>query len=154
GLKRGRCINWVHLDSPSGIHLMFTGISGSGKSNAMRAMTSAIIEKQSPTDIMFTFVDLKKQGDFREFEDAPHCIKVGDKGVLTEIEEVVEILQRVRSEMHMRQQRIGSIANNLIDYNKRVQPEHRIPRIVIVFDEYANTRRSRFSEEANIIDDI
>src|SRR5690606_17395189 len=53
GLKRGRRVNWVHLDSPSGIHLMFTGISGSGKSNAMRAMVSAIIEKQDPNDINF-----------------------------------------------------------------------------------------------------
>ena len=133
---------------------MFTGISGSGKSNAMRAMVSAIIEKQDPNDINFAFVDLKKQGDFREFETAPHCIKSGDKGVLTEINEVVDILQRVRTEMHLRQKRIGQVANNLIDYNKRVQPAHRMPRIVIVFDEYANTRRSRYSDEANIIDDI
>lgn len=154
GLKRGRRVNWVYLDSPSGIHLMFTGISGSGKSNAMRAMVSSIIEKQNPRDINFAFVDLKKQGDFREFESAPHCIKSGDKGVLTEVSEVVDILQRVRAEMHMRQHKIGKIANNLIDYNKRVESQHRMPRIVIVFDEYANTRRSRFSEEAKLIDDI
>lgn len=154
GLRRGRRINWVHLDSPSGIHLMFTGISGSGKSNAMRAMVSAVIEKQSPRDIMFAFVDLKKQGDFREFEDAPHCLGLGEKGVLTEIDEVVEILQQVRAEMHYRQTQIGFVANNLIDYNKRVQPEDRMPRIVVVFDEYANTRRTRFSEQADIIDDI
>lgn len=154
GLRRGRRVNWVYLDSPSGIHLMFTGISGSGKSNGMRAMVSCVVEKQSPNDINFAFVDLKKQGDFREFETAPHCIKSGDKGVLTEINEVVEILQRVRAEMHARQTRIGQVANNLIDYNKRVQPEHRMPRIVVVFDEYANTRRARFTDEANIIDDI
>jgi hypothetical protein len=154
GLRRGRRVNWVHLDSPSGIHLMFTGISGSGKSNAMRAMVSCIVEKQAPSDINFVFVDLKKQGDFREFSEAPHCVSLDGKGILTEINQVVEILQRVRAEMHMRQQRIGHIANNLIDYNKRVQPEHRMPRICIVFDEYGNTRRTRFSEEANVIDDI
>lgn len=154
GLRRGRRINWVHLDSPSGIHLMFTGISGSGKSNAMRAMVSAVIEKQSPQDVMFAFVDLKKQGDFREFEDAPHCLALGDKGVLTEIDEVVEILQQIRAEMHYRQTQIGYVANNLIEYNKRVQPADRMPRICVVFDEYANTRRTRFSEQADIIDDI
>lgn len=154
GIKRGRRINWVHLDSPQGVHMMFTGITGSGKSNAMRAMVSAIVENQSPEDIIFVFVDLKRSGDFREFESAPHCIRLDDKAILTEIDEVVSILQQVRSEMHMRQQKIGSIANNIIDYNKRVQAEHKMPRIVIVFDEFANTRRSRFSEQSNIIDDI
>lgn len=154
GLKRGRRVNWVHLDSPSGIHLMFTGISGSGKSNAMRANISAVIEKQDPIDVNFVFIDLKKQGDFREFEHAPHCISHEGKGVLTDINQVVSVLQRVQAEMHMRQNTIGKIANNLIDYNKRVSPDHRMPRIIIVFDEYANTRRSRFSEQADIIDDI
>lgn len=154
GLKRGRRINWVYLDSPSGIHLMFTGISGSGKSNAMRALVSAIIEKQSPRDINFVFIDLKKQGDFREFASAPHCLGLDGKGVLTEISEVVEVLSRIRSDMHARQTRIGHIANNLIDYNRRVKQEDRLPRIVIVFDEFANTRRTRYSDDADAIDDI
>lgn len=154
GLKRGRRINWVHLDTPQGLHLMFNGISGSGKSNAMRAMASAIIEKQDPAEIRFIFIDLKKQGDFREFADSPHCIRHEDKGVLTEIDEVVCVLQNVADEMHMRQERIGLVAKNLIDYNKRVDPTQKMPRLIVVFDEYANTRRSRFSEQANIIDDI
>lgn len=154
GLKRGRIVNWIHVDSPSGIHFMFTGISGSGKSNAMRAMVSAVIEKQDPADVNFVFVDLKRQGDFREFGDAPHCIRVDDRSVLEEIEDVVSVLQRVRAEMHMRQQKIGRIAKNLEEYNSRIEPAHRMPRICIVFDEYANTRRTRFSQQADIIDDI
>lgn len=154
GLKRGRRINWVYLDSSDGLHFMFTGISGSGKSMTMRAMVSSVIEKQSPHDINFAFIDLKKQGDFREFETAPHCIKSGDKGIITNIDGVVDVLQRVRSEMHMRQVRIGKLAKNLIEYNQRVAPEHRMPRIVIVFDEYANTRRLGISDKTAIIDDI
>ncbi|MEM9954350.1 MAG: FtsK/SpoIIIE domain-containing protein [Chloroflexota bacterium] len=154
GIKRGRRINWVYLNSPSAVHIMFTGITNSGKSNTMRGMASALIEKQSPQDVSFVFVDLKKQGDFREFEDAPHCLRFNGKGVLTEIEDVATVLQQVRAEMHMRQQRIGKITTNLIAYNKQVSDEYKMPRIVVVFDEYANTRRSRFSEQASIIDDI
>jgi hypothetical protein len=46
------------------------------------------------------------------------------------------------------------VAKNITTYNQRVQPEDRLPRIVVLFDEYANTRRERFSAEASDIDDI
>lgn len=152
GLMRGRRINWVHLDSPHGIHMMFTGISGSGKSNAMRAMITAIVETQSPNECMMTFIDLKKSGDFAELAEAPHCI---DNTIIEEIPDVVTMLQRIQGEMHTRQERLKATgAKNIRVYNQRVSQEHRMPHILIVFDEYANTRREAFKDERYIIDDI
>lgn len=154
GLKKGRRINWTYLDSHSSTHIMFTGITGSGKTNAVQASISAIVEKHSPQDVLFVFVDLKNQGDFKELADAPHVLGFNGKGIISDIPDVVEILKAVRGEMHYRQRHIGRVAKNIGAYNRSVEREDRLPRIVVLFDEYANTRRERFAEEAKIIDDI
>jgi hypothetical protein len=155
GLRRGRRINWTYLDSHSSTHIMFTGITGSGKTNTVQACLSAIVEKQSPASVRVVLVDLKNQGDFNELATAPHLIPLDDETpIVTEIPDVVTILERIRSEMHWRQKHIGAIAKNIVMFNKRVQPQDRLPRIVVLFDEFANTRRGRFSDEAAIIDDV
>ncbi len=156
GLKRGRRVNWTYLDSHSSTHIMFTGITGSGKTVAVQASIAAVVERQSPRDAMFAIIDLKNQGDFNELSDSPHMMRWGDDGhtIVSQVPEVVKVLEKIRDEMHWRQKRIGSVAKNINQYNKRVSECDRLPRIIILFDEYANTRRGRFSEEAAIIDDI
>ncbi len=154
GVKRGRLINWVNLDSHSSTHMMWTGITGSGKTNAIQSAISAVIEKHSPETIQFIIVDLKDQGDFRELATAPHVQKFNETGVINDVEVAAHVLEMVRAEMHYRQKRIGAIAKNLGEYNRRVQKQDRLPRIVVMFDEYANTRRARFKEQAKQIDDV
>lgn len=154
GLKRGRRINWQYLDSHSSTHMMFTGITGSGKTNAIQASIAAIVEKQSPRDTLFVLIDLKNQGDFNDLAAAPHVLKTNETGIISNIDEVVSVLQNVRDEMHWRQRRIGSVAKNIGQFNRSVQAKDRLPRIVVLFDEYANTRRGRFQEQAAMIDDI
>lgn len=154
GLKKGRRVNWTYLDDHASTHIMFTGITGSGKTNAIQACLAAMIEKQSPRDVLIILIDLKNQGDFKELSQAPHVLEWNGKKILHDIGDVVDVLRAVRSEMHYRQQRIAPIAKNISQYNKRVQESDRMPRIVVLFDEYANTRRGRFSEEAELIDDM
>ena len=155
GLRKGRRINWTYLDSHASTHIMFTGITGSGKTNAIQSNISAVIETQSPRDVLFVIIDLKNQGDFTDLAHAPHMLRYDDETtVITQIPDVVTVLQRVRAEMHWRQSRIGTVAKNISSYNRRVREEDRLPRIVVLFDEYANTRRARFADEAAAIDDI
>lgn len=153
GLMRGRRINWLELDSAQGLHTIFTGISGSGKSNLMRACISALVEKQSPKDVSMVFIDLKKSGDFADFEDIPHTIRYEDKGILETANDVLGVLRHVRDEMHMRHSKVAKM-KNIGAYNRWCNPEDKLPHLVIVFDEYANVRRTKDDDIANEIDDI
>lgn len=152
GLKRGRRINWIEMLSPQATHIMYTGITGSGKTTAIQAQLTALIERQSPKDVAIVLIDLKDQGDFKEIATAPHIIDSNGKAILKDMQDVVDMLKRLQSELRWRQQRIGLIAKNITAYNQRVPEDHRLPHIVILFDEYANTRR--FRAEASVIDDI
>ncbi|MEO0563337.1 MAG: FtsK/SpoIIIE domain-containing protein, partial [Chloroflexota bacterium] len=154
GLKKGRKINWVNVDSHASTHVMFTGITGSGKTNTIQAFISAIVEKQSPDDVVFILIDLKAQGDFNELREAPHVLEFDGQRIITDIPHVLSVLQQVRAEMLWRQRYIGAVAKKLTDYNKRVPNDERLPRIVILFDEYAATRLNRYKDEASQIDDI
>ncbi len=154
GLRKGRRINWQYLDSHGATHMMWTGITGSGKTVAIQSAITSVIERQSPDTVRFILVDLKNQGDFNEVAQAPHMLNFNEQPIISDIPTLVEVLRAVRAEMHYRQRHIGSIAKNIKQYNRRVRPEDRLPRLVILIDEYANTRRERFKDEAALIDDI
>ena len=154
GIMEGKKVNWQHLLSPYGTHIQFTGITGSGKTVGIKAQATAIIETQSPRDVRFIFIDLKQSGDFRHFEDAPHTIKWNGKGVLRDVPEIAECLSAVKAEMIMRQQLTENTADNIAQYNSRVKEDKKIPHIIVVFDEYADTRDPDYDEQRRIIDAI
>jgi hypothetical protein len=154
GMREGKKVNWQYLKSPYGTHIQFTGITGSGKTVGIKGLATAIIETQSPRDVRFIFIDLKQSGDFRHFEDAPHTIKWRGKGVLRNVPEIAECLSAVKAEMIMRQQLTENMADNIAQYNRRVSENKKLPDIIVVFDEYADTRDPDYDNERRIIDAI
>ena len=130
GVKVGRHINWVNLvDHP---HWLFAGQTGAGKTNTMRVALSTLISQHSPDEIRFVLIDLKGNGDLNPYENAPHCIGK----VVKNVEDVVILIKQIEALMVARMTQISKITNDIVDYNKIVEPENRLPRIVVVFDEY------------------
>jgi len=130
GVKAGRYINWINLvDHP---HWLFAGQTGSGKTNLMRAFMSSLISTHSPDEIRFVVIDLKRNGDFNPYEKTPHVLG----NIIKTVEDTVTIVQQLESLMYERMERISRVTNKIEDYNQIVEPENRMPRIIIVFDEY------------------
>ena len=130
GVKSGRFINWVNLtDHP---HLLVAGQTGSGKTNAIRVILSTLCMMHSPHEIRYCLIDLKRGGDLNPFANTPHAIGK----VIKSVEDVATLMKQMEILMNRRMDIISPVTNDIVDYNRIVAPEHRLPRILIVFDEF------------------
>lgn len=131
GVGEAKQIQWLKLSEHP--HLLVGGSTGGGKSNVINVILCTLIQKHSPQRVQFVLIDLKDGLEFQHFERIPHLLCP----VITELEVVltklgqIETLRRERSEQLAR-----AGVKDLDEYNKLdgVKP---MPRIVVVFDEYA-----------------
>lgn len=131
GVRAGRVVNWVNLaENP---HVMISGKSGAGKSNVINVIISTLISRHSPEEIRLILVDLKEGAELERYQVAPHVIG----NVLTQVDEVAQMLSNLEKLRIKRMREIKKIATNIDEYNALVPPERRIERILVVFDEYA-----------------
>jgi len=130
GVKAGREINWIYLSQHP--HMLVAGQTGSGKTNAIRVIISTLIDRHSPDEVRIILIDLKRGGDLRPYESAPHTYG----RVQTELEIVARTMDQAVSLMRQRMDLIAPLGNDISDYNAQVSPERRMPRVIIVFDEY------------------
>jgi DNA segregation ATPase FtsK/SpoIIIE-like protein len=110
---------------------MVNGTTGFGKSNVMRMALSTIVAKHSPAEIQFVILDMKNNGDFRQFEDVPHCIQS-----VFNVQGAFPLMLSLFHEMQRRQELIRRISNDIDKFNRVVSAGDRIPHILVVFDEY------------------
>jgi hypothetical protein len=136
GVKRGRKANWVAI-SNSTPHFMVNGITGSGKTTVFKSWLCAIITMNSPDEVRFLLTDLKGGGDFRDFADAPHIL--GD--IIKKPADLRDELQKINAIIEERSEKVGAVAKDIDTYNASVAPHERLPRIIIMIDEYSATSR-------------
>lgn len=149
GVRKGRKINWAYLSETP--HYMINGISGSGKTNALRVIVSTVAQMHKPDEVRLVLIDLKHGGDFNYFKDIPHLLG----GIVYEIPTLENILVRLVNLMRWRMQRFSETnAWDLNLYNQRVDEDQRMPRIIVIADEYAAVNQLRASTQtrANIHD--
>lgn len=130
GIKAGRLIEYLYLDKTP--HLMFNGITGSGKTNAARVFLSVWSQFYSPDEIRFVLIDLKRSGDLNYFAKLPHLVT----DIVKKMTLVEELLPRLVVLMQQRMDLFS--ARNVVDieqYNKKAEPADRLPRIVVLIDE-------------------
>ncbi|YCA45509.1 DNA translocase FtsK [Bacillus sp. JZ8] len=123
----------ISMDFSSSLspHLLTGGTTGSGKSVTLNSIILGMMCLYTPEQVQFMFIDPKKV-EFTIYEEKQHTMDV-----ITEIGEAVVVLQNMVEEMERRYTTFAREGvTNLEEYIEEV--EIVLPRIVIVFDEFAD----------------
>ncbi|GER89744.1 hypothetical protein KDW_39060 [Dictyobacter vulcani] len=116
-------------------HTLIAGTTGSGKSVLMQNLLLDICQTNSSKLAHIYLIDPKKGVDYQQLLDLPHL----REGIITEQGRAQEILASLVTQMDQRYDLLASArVNNLVDYNKKVAPEERLPVLWLVHDEFAD----------------
>jgi DNA segregation ATPase FtsK/SpoIIIE, S-DNA-T family len=115
-------------------HLLVAGATGAGKSVSINAMILSILYKAPPQDVRLIMVDLKML-ELSIYEGIPHLLLP----VVKSPRKASLALHWAIKEMERRYELLSNKqSRNLVSYNRQVNPEDRLPSIVIVIDELAD----------------
>jgi hypothetical protein len=119
-------------------HMLVAGASGTGKSNFVHNFITSTMYLTDPDDLKFILVDLKNGVEFFKYRNTPHM----HRDVIMDPYEALDMLQIMRREIHTRTTRIRGLARELSVWNERF-PSEKMPRIIIVIDEFAELMQGR-----------
>ncbi len=116
-------------------HLLIAGATGSGKSVMVNALITSLLCEATPHDVRMILMDLKRV-ELAAYNGLPQLLVP----VITEPERAKAALKWAVNEMEARYRRLaGASARNVRVFNEtRVDPEDRMPYIVIIIDELAD----------------
>ncbi|MEW9921832.1 FtsK/SpoIIIE domain-containing protein [Marimonas sp. MJW-29] len=135
-LGEDRLGNVVEIDftSSNSPHLLIGGTTGSGKSEALNTILAGITEHYSPDEVRLQLID-PKGTELEHLSGSEHV----DGEIGWDEEDAIEILARAVDEMQARYAKFkSSKVKTLGAYNAQASEGTRIPRWVIVLDEYAD----------------
>ena len=118
-------------------HLLIAGSTGTGKSVCLNSLIISLMYKYGPEDLRFVIVD-PKQVEFTVFNGTPHMMF---NEILCDTPRAIAMLNWAVKEMESRYGKLkDAMVHNIEEYNAQIDPrkEHKIPRIVIIIDEYAD----------------
>ncbi|OPJ55650.1 DNA translocase FtsK [Alkalithermobacter paradoxus] len=122
----------VDMSDSNSPHLLIAGQTGSGKSVLVNVILSSIMSMYTPEEVELILVD-PKFVELTLFEDSEYT---RNRQAATEPEEAVNLLDELVSEMDSRYRLFkSSRAKNITEYNKK-NPDNKLKRILMVFDEY------------------
>lgn len=138
----------VHLDLKEaahggmGPHGLCIGATGSGKSELLRTLVTALAATHSPNELNFVLVDFKGGATFLGAEKLPHT-----SAVITNLDNEAVLVERMHDalsgELHRRQELLRAAGNfaNVTDYTEaRLTTRFDLaplPALVIVVDEFS-----------------
>jgi S-DNA-T family DNA segregation ATPase FtsK/SpoIIIE len=112
-------------------HLLISGTTGSGKSSTIHAILHSLILKNSPEKIQFVLIDPKIL-ELSIYSNIPYLWNP----IVTNIEEGVEILEKLVNEMEIRYKTMSKAnKRSIIEYNKTYKP---FPYIIFIIEEFAD----------------
>ncbi|MBN2655284.1 MAG: DNA translocase FtsK [Nitrospirae bacterium] len=115
-------------------HLLVAGATGSGKSVSINSMIMSILYKATPDQVKMLMIDPKLL-ELSSYADIPHLLAP----VITSPKEASEALKKMVIEMERRYKLIAEKgARNIESFNKMVEPEERLPYLVVFIDELAD----------------
>lgn len=114
-------------------HFLVGGTTGSGKSEFLRSLLLSLIYRHPPEQIKIALVDPKRV-TFPEFEQMPWLLSP----VVKDSDAAIALMEELVAEMEQRYQLFESAGcSDLSAYNQKQTAKH-LPRIVGIFDEYAD----------------
>lgn len=129
----GRVVE-IDFTSSNSPHLLIGGTTGSGKSEALNTILAGMTQHYSPEEVRLQLID-PKGTELQHLSDTEHV----DGEIGWDEEDAIEILSHAVDEMQARYSRFkNSKVRSLGDYNAQAPEDERIPRWVIVLDEYAD----------------
>jgi len=114
-------------------HLLIAGATGSGKSVGLNAMVLGLLNRLTPAECRFIMID-PKMLELSVYDGVPHLLTP----VVVDPGEAVNALNWAAQEMAARYERMSGVARGLAEYNAKMLEPDRLPRIVIVIDEFAD----------------
>ncbi|WP_376794310.1 type VII secretion protein EccCa [Thermogemmatispora sp.] len=137
-------------DKGMGPHGLIVGATGSGKSELLRTLVSALAMTHDPRTLNFVLIDFKGGASFNDFQALPHVV-----GVVTNLQSDLALVDRVYAALlgeQQRRQRMLRDAGNLDNIKQyrakwKMHPElEPMPHLLIIVDEFAEliAQRSDF----------
>ncbi|MFH1617289.1 MAG: DNA translocase FtsK [Candidatus Margulisiibacteriota bacterium] len=116
-------------------HLLIAGTTGSGKSVCINSLIMSILYRAKPDEVKFIMID-PKMVELTLYDGIPHLLAP----VVTEPRSAALTLKEwVMREMERRYQIFYKVGvRNLASYNKRVEPQEKMPQLVVIVDELAD----------------
>lgn len=141
GVEEGRIISWVHMAKHP--HFLIGGTTGAGKSNIVNVIICSLLTNHSPNEVQFCLIDLKEGLEFQRYENVPHLLRT----VVKEVDEAATVLGQLES---LRKKRSLDLARaGVTDIDQfNAKSEKSMPRIIVIFDEYAAIKIRRDIEKS------
>lgn len=143
-------------DGAHGPHGLLGGMTGSGKSEVLKAIILALAVTHHPYDINFALIDFKGGAAFNELARLPHTV-----GIVTDIESNATFAERVILALSGeidRRKRVLEDARGAFGFGRSHIDEYRkltvrrpLPRLIIVFDEFAEFKQRNPVESKKLI---
>lgn len=138
------------LADPNTCHFLVGGTTGSGKSEFLRSLLLSLIHRHSPKQVRIALVDPKRV-TFPEFEQMPWLLSP----IVKDSEAAIALMEKLVTEMDERYNLFETAGCSDLDtYNqKQTSTNNYLPRIVCIFDEYADfmtEKETRHALESSI----
>jgi len=131
---------WKKVDLTEAPHLLIAGASGQGKSNIENYILCSLLRKGLPRHMLnLILFDLKDGMEFAPYEKIPYFPDHPEiNHVIYNQEEVLDAVRKIESLMHGRAQFLKDHKfRSIKDYNLSVHGAAKMPRVIMMFDEFA-----------------
>jgi len=149
----------VYRDLAVAPHMIIAGSSGGGKSNMENTIACTLLRNNTPDKVRMVFFDLKGGVEFSHFEGIQHLWPMTDgkdwncTGIVEYPSDVIPALNVLFAECMSRLRKLKKAkVKNINEYNRG--KKHRIPYIVVFFDEWASTKKLVGNEAEAILSNI
>jgi S-DNA-T family DNA segregation ATPase FtsK/SpoIIIE len=144
-------------DESHGPHGLIGGMPGSGKSELLRTIVLAFALTHHPNDLNFALIDYKGGATFNDLQNLPHTV-----GVVTDLESHASYVERVilsltgeikrREEILEQAKRTFGFEPAHIDKYRALPVKRPLPRLVVIFDEFAQFKLKHPEESKSLIE--